>query len=149
MWKLDPGERIAQWRIFRKSLDLLPLEIAIANTALYWQNCPFSPYYLDPADPESWPDPWSLVYENHYCDIAKCLGIVYTIALTRHKIDLDIEIRVYQDIDTKYTYNLVWINQGKYIANLIDGELANTSHLKSTLVLQKTHTAIELQLNNY
>ena len=149
MWKLDTGERIAHWREFRRSLDSLTFNQAIDSVAKFWQRCPFTPYYLDPTDAENWPDPWTLIYENHYCDIAKCLGIMYTILLTKHRINLDIEMRVYEDPETKYVYNLCWINQGKYIINLIDGETVNKEQFQKILVLKRRYTAEELQLDNY
>lgn len=149
MWKLDPSDRITHWRDFRKSLNDLPLDQAIANVAEFWQRCPFSPYYLDPDAPDTWPDPWTLIYENHYCDIAKCLGIMYTILLTEHRKNIDVELRVYRDPTTGYVYNLSWINQGKYIINLIDGTVVNNTQFDKTLKLQNTLSAVELKLENY
>jgi hypothetical protein len=149
MWKLDTAGRIAQWRDFRKSLDELSFDQALDAVAKLWQTCPFAPYNLDPDHPENWPDPWTLICENVYCDIAKCLGIVYTILLSKHKIDLNVEIRVYQDPKTRYSYNLAWINRGKYILNMVDGEVLNNTQFNKTLKLIKTHTAVELQLENY
>ena len=149
MWKLDPSDRITHWRDFRRSLNNLTLDQAVATVAEFWQPCPFSPYYLDPDAPETWPDPWTLIYENHYCDIAKCLGIMYTILLTEHRNNIDVELRVYQDPATSYVYNLSWINQGKYIINLIDGTVVNNTQFDKTLTLQNTLSAAELKLENY
>jgi hypothetical protein len=149
MWKLDPSDRITHWRDFRKSLNHLSLDQAVITVAEFWQPCPFSPYYLDPDAPDTWPDPWTLIYENHYCDIAKCLGIMYTILLTEHRKNIDVELRVYQDSTTGYVYNLSWINQGKYIINLIDGTVVNNTQFDKTLKLQNTLSAAELKLENY
>ena len=149
MWKLDTAGRIAQWRDFRKSLDELPFDQALDQVANLWQTVPFCPYNLDPDKPESWPDPWTLIDENSYCDIAKCLGIVYTITLSKHRKDLDIEFRVYKDPESGYEYNLAWINRGKYILNMVDGEVLNNTQFNKTLKLIKTHTAVELQLDNF
>jgi len=149
MWKLDTAGRIAQWRDFRKSLDELPFDQALDQVANLWQTVPFCPYNLDPDKPESWPDPWTLIYENVYCDIAKCLGIVYTILLSKHGTNLNVEFRVYQDPKTRYNYNLAWFNKGKYILNMVDGEVLNNTQFNKTLKLIKTHTAVELQLDNF
>jgi hypothetical protein len=149
MWKLEAGERIVHWRDFRKTLDLLTLDDAIAEAAKFWQACPFVPYYLDIDCVENWPDPWSLIYDNTYCDIAKCLGIVYTMLLTAHRKNLEIEVRHYVDTKNGYEYNLAWINQGKYVLNLIDGEIVNSRQINKTLTLVKQYTAKELQLDNY
>ena len=149
MWKLDTDERMAHWRAFRKQLDLLPLEQALEETAKFWQTCPFVPFYLDIDRVDSWPDPWSLIYENTYCDVAKCLGIVYTVLLTTHRKDLAVEVRTYRDPKNGYDYNLAWFNQGKYVLNLIDGTIVNSRQLDKTLKLIQQYTAEELQLQNY
>jgi len=149
MFQLPTEDRLRSWREFRYTLDTLPLDEALSHTAEFWSNAPFVPYNLDPDHAETWPDPWSLIDENIYCDLAKCLGIVYTVSLTQHKTALDIEIRIYQDPANGYEYNLAWINQGKYILNLIDGEIVNNEQFDKTLKLKHKFTATELQLENY
>jgi hypothetical protein len=149
MWKLNTNERIAYWRNFRKTLEVLPFDEKIKTIAKFWQGCPFVPYYLEADNPDKWPDPWTLISENHYCDLAKCLGIVYTLSLTEHNKDIDIELRVYQDPETKYDYNLSWVEQGKYILNLNDGEVLNIEQFNKNLKLKYKYTAVELKLKNY
>lgn len=148
MFQQKPEDRLRSWREFRTSLDLLPLDQALAQTAEYWARAPFTPYNLDPDLPTQWPDPWTLIMENSYCDVAKCLGIVYTITLTAHRTELDIEFRQYEDPTNRHVYNLAWINQGKYILNMIDGEVVNNKQIDKTLKLKKQYTE-ELQLDNY
>lgn len=149
MWKLEPSERIARWREFRNSLEPLPLETALLQTCRFWGTAPFTPYHLDTATPELWPDPWTLIYENYYCDIAKCLGIIYTISLTQHKKNLGVEFRIYKDVTTGHEYNLAWFDQGKYILNLIDNEIVNKEHIDNSLKLVRSFTAVDLKLDNY
>lgn len=148
MFQLKAEDRLKSWRDFRSTIESLPIEQALAQTAEFWAGAPFVPYNLDPALPQVWPDPWTLVYENVYCDIAKCLGIVYTISLTSHKT-ADIEFRVYQDPKTRYEYNVAWIAQGKYILNMVDGEILNNKQFDKSLKLIKQYTKAQLQLENY
>ena len=148
MFQQKPEDRLRSWREFRTSLDLLPLEQALAQTAEYWVRAPFTPYNLDPDLPDQRPDPWTLIMENSYCDVAKCLGIVYTITLTAHRKDLEIELRQYEDPNNHHVYNLAWINQGKYILNMIDGEVVNNTQIEKTLQLKNQYSE-ELQLDNY
>lgn len=145
MFKLPASERLSRWREFRKSLDLLTLEQALDATVAFWHGCPFAPYYLDPNKPDEWPDPWTLLEENYYCDIAKALGMLYTIKFTEH--NPEVEIRIYNDPETRYTYNLVWIADGKYVINLIDGEVVNKT-LTDNLKLKVKYKE-ELKLNSY
>jgi hypothetical protein len=147
MWKLNSDERLSRWRAFRKSLNSLTLEEAVASVANYWTSCPFTPYYLDPARPDTWPDPWTLVEENYWCDLAKALGMLYTIKLTVHTPT--VEIRVYYDPVSKVNYNLVWIAQGKYVLNMSDGEVLNKTHVVYQLELQHAYDEEQLRLNSY
>jgi hypothetical protein len=149
MFQLKPEDRLRSWREFRSALDHLPLEEALVQTAEFWASAPFVPYNLDISDVGSWPDPWTLVEENVYCDVAKCLGIVYTLSLCTHRKDLDMEIRIYQDPNSGHEFNLAWINQGKYVINMIDGEIVNKVQIEKTLKLKKTYTAVDLKLDYY
>jgi hypothetical protein len=149
MFQLKTEDRLRSWRGFRYSIGALPLELALQQTVELWSHCPFIPYHLDSKDPTSWPNPWQLLDDNIYCDLAKSLGIVYTMLLTEHRKNLEIEIRVYKDPETGYEYNLSWFNQGKYIANLINAEIVNIEQFDKALRLEQIYTTYELQLHNY
>ena len=146
MWKLETSERIARWRDFRKSLDDLPLADAVQAVAEFWHTCPYQPYYLDPADHESWPTAWDLISENYYCDLAKALGIVYTICLTQHGEALAAEIHIYNDPESGYVYNLPVLAQGKYVVNFIDNKIVNIESINKKLKLKRLYSSTELKL---
>ena len=149
MFQLKAEDRLRSWREFRSVLDQLSLEDALTQTTELWAGAPFVPYNLDITRPEEWPDPWTLLEENTYCDVAKCLGIVYTISLTKHRTDLDIELRTYNNPKNGHEYNLAWLNQGKYIINMIDGAIVNNKKFDKRLVLMHRYTAVELKLDYY
>lgn len=150
MFQLKTEDRLRSWREFRSSIDNLSLTDALQSTAELWAGASYTPYYLDIDEPESWPDPWQLIDENVYCDVAKCLGIIYTMLLTKHKTDLDIELRVYVDASTGAEYNLAWFNEGKYILNLTDREVVNIEQFDDTVFkLKRIYSSLELQLENY
>jgi hypothetical protein len=146
MWKLEPNERIAHWRAFRLTVSVMPLEQALKATAEFWQNCPHNPYYLDPSDPESWPTAWELITENYYCDLAKALGMLYTIAFSTHGHDLPMEICVYNDPETGYVYNLAIFAQGKYVINFVDGEIVNIELVNKKFKLKHCYSSEVLKL---
>lgn len=149
MFQLQPEDRMRSWREFRTFIESLPLEQALAHTAEFWARAPFVPYSLDCKNPETWPDPWTLIYENVFCDVAKCLGIVYTMALTTHRSKTDIEFRIYTDTKTGYDYNLACFDQGKYILNMIDGEVVNIKQVDKTLKFIQRYSEKDLQLEFY
>lgn len=146
MWKLEAGERIVRWRAFRLAIGGMPLEQAIQTTAEFWQNCPHEPYYLDPGDPESWPTAWDLISENYYCDLAKALGMLYTIAYSNHGHELPMEICVYNDPETGYEYNLSVFEQGKYVINFMDGEIVNIDSVDKKFKLKRCYDSKILKL---
>ena len=97
--------------------------------------------------PNEWPDPWTLIEENFYCDIAIALGMLYTIKFTSHSPL--IELRVYQDPETQVYYNLAWIEGGKYVLNMTEGEVVNKTQIAKHLNLRYCYGDAELKLNSY
>lgn len=148
MWKLSSEERLSKWRDFRKTLDSQTLEDAIQNSYELWKKCPFSPYYLDIATPNNWPTPWQLLIDNYYCDIAKCLGIIYTVYLTKHLNACEPELRQYVDTETKTIYTVASFCDGKYIANFSDDDLVSASDIPTTFTLIKSLNSNDLNLSS-
>ena len=149
MFKLSACDRLSRWRSFRLLLDSLPLDNAVEKANDLWATCPFTPYYLDPLQPEQWPNPWDLIIENCYCDLAKVLGLVYTLHLTKHSALLFPEIHVYFDNKTKHTYHIAYLCKGKYVLNLAEGEIVNKQHINQDFVLKHCYTASDLKLEQY
>jgi hypothetical protein len=149
MFKLLPKNRLSEWKSIRNKLSQAELSIAINKTQELWQCCPFTPFYLDPEKPHDWPDPWQLITENYYCDLAKCLGIIYTLHLTTHKDQLFPELRTYIDSDTRHYYHVAYLCHGKYVLNLVEGEVVNKEHINQRLKLKHLYTAVDLKLEQY
>jgi hypothetical protein len=150
MFKLSTSDRLGYWKQFRTEIDSMTLHEAIIATNELWQSCPFIPYYLEPDKPEEWPDPWQLITENYYCDIAKVLGIVYTLHLSKHSTLLTPEIRIYLDTKSRYSYHIAWLNEGKYIVNLSEDVIVNKEQIENqNLKLKHCYTPVELKLEQY
>ncbi len=149
MFKLPAGGRLRHWKSFRAQIGKLSVIDAISTTNALWQQCPFTPFYLDVENPETWPDPWQLITENYYCDLAKVLGIVYTLHLSDHNDNLIPEIRVYYDPIHHHQYHIAYFNDGKYVLNLIEGETVNKEHISQQLKLKHRYTAVDLKLEQY
>ena len=149
MWNLSPDDQLDHWRDFRRELDSLPFEQALQRCSHLWSYAPFVPRHLKPDWVESWPNPWELLAENRYCDLAKALGMLYTLYLTSHGDQLDIEIRIYQDPQSGERYNLVWIDQGKYVLNSEDAWVLNKTHITASYKLLFDISSSELKLDRY
>jgi hypothetical protein len=149
MFKLNPSDRLDRWKSFRFNLNEFSIGKAIELTNELWAACPFTPFYLDPEIPDSWPDPWTLLDENYYCDLAKVLGIIYTLHLCNHGKNLKPELRIYLNTKTRHTYHIAYLCDGKYVLNLIEGEVVNKQHINQELKLKHRYTAADLKLEQY
>ena len=148
-WNLRVNDRLAEWKDFRHKLSDLPLESAVVELNKMWSTAPFVNYNLDPSEPKSWPDPWTLLAENYWCDVAKTLGIVYTLYFTNHK-STPAEIRVYYDYQDKIKYTVAWIDHGKYILNYYPYEIVNTKYIEEKqLQLLYQYSNTDLALDKY
>jgi hypothetical protein len=148
MWTIKPDERLRYWRQFRLKISENDLEKALNDTVNLWSYAPYVSHYLHPNDLSEWPDPWTLVHENYYCDIAKSLGMLYTLYLSDHwKKTIDnLELRIYSSpLDV---LNTVWVNGGKYILNLEFNTIVNKSSITKDLHLQHRITVEQLKLEN-
>lgn len=144
MWKLSPDQRLEKWKKFRNSLDDLTLEEALQQNADFWSSCPWVPFYLDEQNPNDWPDPWTLISENYYCELAKCLGMLYTVYLTKHTIDPAIECYKHHTGDL---YILV-VNE-KYVLNMKSGEVVNRQYITKDYKLKFALNADKLRIHTY
>lgn len=121
MWPANFGDRLESWNCLRQQVQPLPTEIALFQINQWWHNCPWRPYYLHWDDLSNWPDPWQLLSDNHYCDVARGLGILYTITLL-DRADLgDATLVLTQTGD-----NLVQAGKSKYILNWDRDTIVNT-----------------------
>lgn len=151
MWNLRPDERLREWKAFRNELGKKNLSDAAQSVTVLWSYAPYVTYYLDPDKDNStapWPDPWTLLYENYYCDLAKSLGMLYTLYLSEHK-PKDIELVISVDSEDRQVYNLVQFSQGKYILNFSFNEVVNSTQLPKTLVVRHRYSAKDLNLDLY
>jgi hypothetical protein len=140
MWPKTFQLRLDAWAELRKQIQTLPAEQALARINTWWHQTPWRAYHLHWDDQESWPSPWELLSDNFYCDVAKSLGMLYTISLLDHPDLIDAEL-----VLTKQGDNLVLVCQGKYILNWSPDTVVNTNH---KLEINKRLTQSQVQ-NKY
>lgn len=120
MWLTKSEDLLISWNNLRSDNCHNPIEDALLNVNDYWQLAPMDLHYLHWDTPETWPSPWDLLADGIFCDLAKALGISYTLLLMNRP-----EINDLQLAQTKDGDNLVLVNQGKYILNWAPGEMLN------------------------
>ena len=118
MWPPTYQERLADWVRLRQAAAALeqPEQLMLIND--WWFRAPIVNHLILWQNARIWPTPWHLLNNNGYCELARALGIVYTVMLVENYTDLKI-IQTTQD-------NLVQVDHGKYILNWAPGEMLNT-----------------------
>jgi hypothetical protein len=121
MWPAIFADRLTAWANLRSQCNSLDLESALTVINEWWFNSPWQPYYLHWDDQPKWPDPWELLSDNVYCDLARGLGIVYTISLLDRADMADAALVLTED-----GTNLVLVAKEKYILNWNRDSIVNT-----------------------
>lgn len=119
MWPTNYQGRLESWVNLRKSAASADLNSSLILVNKWWFNTPWSSYYLHWDDRDTWPDPWQLLQDNIFCDLARGLGMLYTLTmLERPDITDAVLTETGQD-------NLVLIGSGKYVLNWNPDEIVN------------------------
>ncbi len=121
MWHKTFSSRLASWNLLRNHCQSLTTESALLQINAWWFRAPWRPYYLHWDDQESWPDPWQLLSDDIYCEVARGLGILYTITLLERSDMSDAEL-----VLTQSGHNLVRVGNSKYILNWEPDSVVNT-----------------------
>ena len=136
-WPQSFSSRLESWNTLRDSCQHIPVEQTLATINDWWFNVPWKPYYLHWDDQQDWPDPWQLLSDNIYCDLARGLGILYTITLL-DRADLTSATLVL----TETGDNLVLVAKEKYILNWDRDTIVNTNQ---AVKIKKQYTQEEVK----
>ena len=134
MWPVTFSDRLAAWADLRSQCQSLDLESALSTINDWWFTTPWQPYYLHWDDQPKWPDPWQLLSDNVYCDLARGLGILYTVSLLDRADMADAELVLAEDGS-----NLVLVAKEKYILNWNRDLIVNTHQEVKTIRKLKQH----------
>jgi len=101
------------WYRLRISLETADIQTQCIAVDNWWQNAPLVNHYLHIDFAKDWPNPWELLSDNHYCRIARGLGMFYTLYLLGvHDIEF-VEAKNYNNEDV----TLILVENAKYILN--------------------------------
>ena len=122
IWPATFSARLESWNLLRDQCVNLPVTAALEDINAWWFRAPWTAYHLHWDDSETWPDPWQLLSDNIYCELARGLGILYTITL------LDRADLAPAELDlTAESGNLVLVTPEKYILNWASDTIVNTN----------------------
>ena len=122
IWPATFAARLESWNLLRDQCSNFPVESALQNINSWWFGAPWRPYYLHWDDQATWPDPWQLLSDDIYCELARGVGILYTITLL-DRADLTSASLIL----TQNGHNLVLVDQTKYILNWNPDTVVNTN----------------------
>jgi hypothetical protein len=121
VFQLDFNTRLQAWYEFRNKIKNKSVSEKCIEIDNFWQKCPIVNHYLHTDYVTDWPDPWVLLSENMYCNVAKALGICYTLLLTGVN-----DIKMVQAIDNNNEeVILVLVDNAKYILNYWPNTVVN------------------------
>jgi hypothetical protein len=142
------SERIREWATFRHKIDKMPFEKALLETVKLWSYAPIINSWMDFTDSSTWPDPWELIEDSGYDELAKSLGMLYTLYLSGHTDhSYSLLIGLHQ-IRREYCY-IVSIDDGKYVLNYEWDEIVNTQQIDPKVKVMCHYTPQDLQLDQY
>lgn len=74
---------LQKWKSLRSTLTkTLSDHDHLTSVVQFWATCPIQKRILDWDRPDLWPDPWQLIYENHFDECAISLAMFYTLILS-------------------------------------------------------------------
>jgi hypothetical protein len=113
VFQLNYESRLKSWYDLRKSLENADLETKCVEIDKWWQFAPLVNYHLHPQEVSAWPAPWDLLTDNIYCNLARGLGMIYTLLLLGVT---DIDFCLATD-DNSEDVVLVLVDNAKYVMN--------------------------------
>jgi hypothetical protein len=122
VFNLFGNERLTQWKQIRDNLE--GEESPLNTVASVWANAPFVSPFLNPRNPESWPDPWHLVLDGKMDDLAITLGMLYTIKLTQRFMATPCEIHMSMPVGKK-DLEFYLVVDNRYVLNYEYGKVVD------------------------
>lgn len=137
MFDLSGNDKLAEWKKIRDRLE--HCEFPLQEVVDLWSTAPFVANYIDPFNTKKWPDPWHLILDGRFDDLAICLGMLYTLQLTQRFMSSHYEIHMsiapeikdpafYLLIDRSFVLNYTY----KQVVDFDETIVKNTTLLFST-----------------
>jgi hypothetical protein len=142
VWPNRYEDQLVSWYNLRETNSQSDLEDCLLAVNNWWQFAPLSMHYLHWDTVTTWPDPWDLLADGIYCNLAKALGICYTLRMINRPDINDISIA-----ETAEGDNLVLVNQGKYILNWAPNQLLNINSDKFKITKTMTDALFAKKIN--
>ncbi len=132
-------ERLEKWREFRESLEDLSEEDLLNNVAEFFAAVPIGARCIDFYTPESWPNPWELLYHKLFCTNSISLLIYHTLCVSLDKDRVEILL-----VETKEDRFLLPVVDKKHIFNYELGKVNNIKDHKKIKIIDNFSEAVNV-----
>jgi hypothetical protein len=112
---LPPRLRLGSWKNLRSSLAALDEDAQLQAVVNFWAQAPLLTFAHDPEAPATWPGPWEMIEENHWCRSSVAIGMEFTLRLggwdpsrltLRYIRDITMSDQIFVlDVDGRYFLN--------------------------------------------
>lgn len=123
-------QRLQNWYELRSKIKNSDVKTICVEVDKWWQKAPLVNHYLHEDCQDIWPGPWELLCENTYCNMARGLGMIYTLCLLGIK---EVEFHKAKDYNNEDVV-LVLVDSAKYILNYWPDTVLNNSLQDFTLL---------------
>lgn len=134
-------DRLRAWVDLRSRLETshTPLQDAID----FYNRAPLVTISVDPYDEESWLDPWTLIYENTYCEFACLLGIAYSLQLTTRFSQCQFEIHICTNKEMSEVKYLLYVDND--VIGYLRDRAVDAESIPENLKIEKKYCLPPLQ----
>jgi len=136
IWPQTFEDRLVRWNQLRTQAAETSLPEALMLVNDWWWHAPMVNRSLSWRDYPYWPGPWELLSQPAVCDLARCLGMLYTVLLVDNLDITDMDLVQTED------NNLVLINSGLYILNWSPGEILNIQSPETLMITKRISSEV-------
>lgn len=119
----DYETRLQNWHDLKEKIKNHDVKTKCVEVDKWWQQAPLVSRHLHILDTENWPNPWELLVENTYCEVARGLGMCYTLYMAGEKTVEFVEATDVSGNDVV----IVLVDDAKYILNYWPDTVLNNS----------------------
>lgn len=119
----DYETRLQNWHDLKEKIKNQDSKTKCIEVDKWWQQAPLVSRHLHILDTETWPNPWELLVENTYCEVARGLGMCYTLYMAGEKTVEFVEAADVSGNDVV----IVLVDDAKYILNYWPDTVLNNS----------------------
>jgi hypothetical protein len=131
VFELYGNDRLVAWKKFRDSLEIS--KDPFKDTLGFWRRAPYVFDFLEKIATTDWPNPWRLIIDGKYDNLAINLGILYTLQLTKRFMNSDLEI--HRNIGFKQLSKNVVVIDRDIVVDYNDDKIYHFNDLINTSVL--------------